>query len=425
MTLDTETQNQGPERPDVTTRPERPLFIGFVTDAETEASLRTGLAEAGLGALDIRRASIQQATAALRKTATPRILIVDVSGEEQPLSALGHLSEAVEPDVSVLVVGEQRDVDFYRQMTRGLGVREYLSKPVTRDMVVHHFLPLLGGTTQPLESVTNGRVVTVTASAGGAGASTVAVNLAWHFAADLRRHTLLLDPDLHMGRAAMMLDTQAGPGLRMALERPDRIDALFLERAARPATAKGAPERLHVLSAEEKLEERTIYTQGATPKLIEVIRRRYNLVIADTPIEPIRFYKDLLLLAHQRVIVTVPTLASLRDTLRILDLPAGPGQTRRAVVVLNRLGMPGGLSRAQVEKTLQMKVEVVIPDMPRAMTAAANLGQPAAATAGTFRTAMAELSRQVAFMRLLDSNAVGQDIAAVRKPRRSIFGRRA
>lgn len=424
MTLDTDTVASA-ERPDASTRPERPTFLGFVTDAETEAALRAGLADAGLGALDLRRSSIQAATATLRKTATPRVLVVDVSGEEQPLSALGHLSEAVEPDVSVLVVGEQRDVDFYRQMTRGLGVREYLCKPVTREMVTHHFLPLFSGNTQPLESVTNGRVVTVTSSVGGAGATTIAVNLAWHFAADLKRHTLLLDPDLHMGRAAMMLNTQAGPGLRMALERPDRIDPLFLERAARPAAAKGAPERLHVLSAEEKLEERTVYTQGATPKLIEAVRKRYNLIIADTPIEPIRFYKELLLLAHQRIIVTVPTLASLRDTLRILDLPAGPGQTRRAVVILNRLGMPGGLTRQQVEKTLQMKADVVINDIPRVMIAAANLGQPAAATNGAFRTAISEVARQAAFMRLLDSNAVSEAASKARRGRRFLFGRGA
>ncbi|MGI4947677.1 MAG: hypothetical protein ACRYHC_03145, partial [Janthinobacterium lividum] len=103
MTLDTDTLASA-ERPDASTRPERPTFLGFVTDADTEAALRAGLADAGLGVLDLRRSSIQAATATLRKTATPRVLVVDVSGEEQPLSALGHLSEAVEPDVSVLVV---------------------------------------------------------------------------------------------------------------------------------------------------------------------------------------------------------------------------------------------------------------------------------------------------------------------------------
>jgi GNAT superfamily N-acetyltransferase len=35
----------------------------------------------------------------------PRVLVVDISGEEQPLSALSELAHVVEPDVCVLVVG--------------------------------------------------------------------------------------------------------------------------------------------------------------------------------------------------------------------------------------------------------------------------------------------------------------------------------
>ena len=42
----------------------------------------------------------------------------------------------------------------------------------------------------------------------------------------------------------------------------------------------------------------------------------------------------------------------MRNTLRLLALPTGPGQVRRAVLVLNRVGQPGGLTRAQIEEAL-------------------------------------------------------------------------
>ena len=38
------------------------------------------------------------------------MLLVDISGEEQPLSALSELSHVVEPDVCVLVVGEDKQL---------------------------------------------------------------------------------------------------------------------------------------------------------------------------------------------------------------------------------------------------------------------------------------------------------------------------
>ena len=88
-----------------------------------------------------------------------------------------------------------------------------------------------------------GRAIAITGVRGGVGATTIAVNLAWHFGVTMRRHTVLLDPDTHLGATAFLLNIQPGPGLRMALEAPDRIDSLLAERAAIPAA-----DRLHVLA---------------------------------------------------------------------------------------------------------------------------------------------------------------------------------
>src|SRR3954468_9538543 len=83
-------------------RHDRPPLIGFLTDKDTEEALREGLSEATSETLDLRRGGIRSAIATMQKFATPRVLIVDISGEEQPLSALGELSHVVEPDVCVL-----------------------------------------------------------------------------------------------------------------------------------------------------------------------------------------------------------------------------------------------------------------------------------------------------------------------------------
>jgi pilus assembly protein CpaE len=101
-----------------------------------------------------------------------------------------------------------------------------------------------------------------------------------------------------------------------------------------------------------------------------------------------------------------PSLAAIRDTVRLLGLPKGPAQDQRAVVVLNRTGVPGGLSRKQVEEALKMKVDVAIPDLPRAVGNAATLGEPVMVTSTGFRHGIVEIVRQVASIRLLDA---GQD----------------
>ena len=380
-------------------RHDRPALIAFVEDSVTETALRKGLSEVAFGDLDIRRGGIKAAINALRKSATPRVLVVDVSGVDQPLSTLHDLSLVTEPDVRVLVIGETNNLDFYREVTRGLGALEYLTKPVSRDMIGRHFAPLIVGKAPALETGQGGRVVAVTGVRGGVGATTVAVNLAHHFGIVADRHTVMFDPDLHLGTAAMLLDSSAGPGLRMALENPERVDELFVERAAQPVAG-----RLHVLAGELKLAEQPGYGANAADTVLGALSRRYNFVVCDVPYRPHPLFRDLLDLAHQRVLVMEPTLVSIRDALRFLSLPPGPAQIRRPVIVLNRVGQPGGLSRKKIEEALKTKVDIAIPDMPRVAELAATLGEAVSKNRNGFRKGIVELARLTAFVRLLDAS---------------------
>jgi pilus assembly protein CpaE len=379
---------------------DRAAILAFVADAGSEAVLREALAEALPQGMEVRRGNVRTAIGVLARTPTPRTLIVDVSGEEQPLTSLGDLSEVVEPDAQVLVIGDLEDVNFYRHVTRGLGALEYLYKPLSRDMVARHFYPFIVAETHQAEGVLGGRVVTVTGVRGGVGATTIAANLAWHFGVAARRHTVLLDPDLYRGSAALLLNAKTGSGLRVALESPQRIDELFVERAAQPVA-----DRLHVLSGEERLTEAPSYAPDAAGRLLEALRRRYNFVVADVPFAPLALNRDLLELAHQRVLVLDPSLAAVRDTLRLLALPPGKSQPRRAVVVLNRAGRPGGLARREIEEALKIKPDVVIPDLPRQAGHSASMGEPLVGARGGFRAGIIALAREVAFVRLLDSSA--------------------
>lgn len=383
--------------PDEGGRHDRATCIAFVTDNTSEQALQEGLADIIPG-IDIRRGGIQAAIATLQKIGTPRVLIVDVAGTEAPLSALEALSDVVEPHVGVLVIGDFTGQNFYREVTRGIGALEYLAKPLTRGAVAQYFGPLALGRAPKGSAALGGRLITITGVRGGVGASTIAANLAWHFGVTSKRHTVLLDPDLHLGTAAFLLNVEPGRGLRTALQAPDRIDALLAERAAQPVS-----DRLHVLAGQEALDTALDQAPEAADKLMDALRRRYNFIVADVPFRPSPLYRDLLDLSHRRVLVMEPTLASVRDALRLLALKPGAGQAQRALLVLNRLGLPGGLSRRQVEDALKVKVDLHIANQPKPLGQAATLGTPAVETRGAFRDAIVELGRQIASSRLLDT----------------------
>ena len=359
------------------TRHDRPAAAAFLADAAAETAVRDGLAGL-LPGLEIRRGGIRAAITAQQAAPSPRILVVDVLGEANPTAALGQLSTVVEPDTCVLVLGESSELSTYREITRVLGAAEYLPRPLTRDLIERHFGPIVRGQAPDADMTGNAPLVTITGVRGGVGASVLAVAMARHLADVARRHTMLLDADLLRGTAALLLDIEAGEGLRTALESPERIDALLAERAARPVT-----DRLQVLAARDAADPAASYAPGACEHLMAALRRRYNVVLADTPWTPDPFGRDLLAAARHRVLVLTPTLPSLRDTQRLLALP-GVGTARvPATLVLNRANMQGGLKRAQVEEALRLPVDVAIPDLPRQVTQAVTLGQPAKSAAFT------------------------------------------
>jgi len=379
----------GPGADDASARGDRATLIGFVNDAATEATLREGLSAALQTAPDIRRANIQQAVLAFQRGAAPSALIVDVAGEEQPLAALEDLAQVVEPNVTVLVVGDRQDMDFYRRITRGLGVREYLFKPLTADMVARHFGAALTGRLDSTTVLRGGRVLAVMGTRAGVGASTIAANLAWYLGEHAKRHTVLVDPDLRTGTAALLVGVQPTPALRNAMETPGRLDELYVERGV-----QSAGPRLDVLASESPLDEPMKYTPGAAKRLIDLLQRRYNFIVIDLPVGQRQIVRELRETLHQSIVVLDPTLPAIRDTLRLLALPVGPLHVGRPLLVVNRVGAPGGLTVTQIEEALQVVPEILIPDLGRPVREAELSGKPAASVRGPMQTAITEIARR-------------------------------
>jgi pilus assembly protein CpaE len=378
---------------DAGSRTDRAPLLCFTTDAATEAALREGLADMLPVAPDIRRADIRGAITALQREATPSTLVVDVSGDAQPLAALEDLAQVVEPDVTVLVIGDRQDMDFYRRITRGLGVREYLFKPLTAEFVARHFGPAVGGRVDTGSVVRGGRVLTVMGARPGVGASTIVTNLAWYLGALANRHTLLLDADLRTGTAAMMLGVPPTTALLDGLRNPLRMDDVYISRAV-----QAVGPRLDVLASESGIAESVNYTADAMGPLLDLLQRRYNFIVIDLigrgPL--LRQIGDY---AHQGIVVLDPSLPAIRDTLRLLALATGPRQVRRPLLVLNRAGAPGGLTTAEVTDALQCKPEIVIPDIGRRAREAELAGKPIVSSRGPMYNAVAEIASRAAGVR--------------------------
>jgi pilus assembly protein CpaE len=230
----------------------------------------------------------------------------------------------------------------------------------------------------------------VTGVRGGVGATTVAVNLAVELAERRRHHTLLLDADLQGGTAGLMLGSEAEGGLRAALEHPERVDKLLVERAA-PRLG----DRLALLAAEDKLDNLPSVGAGAVRHLLDLLKTRYNCVVCDVPRLALQMHREMQEMVQQRVLVMDATLPSLRDALRQLGALNAAKLVSPPLLVLNRLGAPGTLDRKQVIAALQRPPDIIIPFLPKLMHSATTLGEPAVRKRGQFQSAIATLAHEI------------------------------
>jgi pilus assembly protein CpaE len=361
----------------------REKFVGFVSDEPSAALLRECLEGRISGDNRVHVVDFKASLEILAAMTTPEVVLVDLSGEAQPMNAVMELAEVVHEGTMVLAIGKSQNISFYRTVTKGMGIREYMSKPLSRDTVMCNLLPFIAAPPEAQATARGGRLLAMAGARGGVGATTLATNLAWYIATELRRHTTLLDGMLNTGTVGLHLDLPQSNGLSAVLETPERVDTLLVERCMQDAA-----DRLHVLAGLEPLERTVNYNHESAVKFIQTIRARYNFAVADagSRLEP--FARDLLLNAQQRIIVMDPSMISIRNLERLTGLPGGA----RTLLVLNRAGAPGGLAQSYMERSMGLRFDAVIPELPRIVPRSTQLGTPAATLRGPFRAAVAALA---------------------------------
>ncbi len=347
-------------------------FMAFVADDAHGRVIADAAREAGFRDPAVVAATGREVIRRLGEMPTPRHLVVDVSGAADPLAELAALAEVCDGGTRLVLLGEVNDVDVYRRMLAA-GVDDYLVKPVAPEVV----LSVLKGLAETPETGGEGggeaEIIAVVGACGGTGASTVAVNMAWLFAHEAGSRTALVDLDLYFGTCALALDLETGRGFREALENPERIDSLFIERAM-----VGESENLFVLATEDDLEKARSFDPEALRVLVEHLRRDFRTIVFDLPRFAAR--KQIVLFEPPVTVILVAdaSLAGMRDTRRLMSVLKADAPRANLKVVLNRVGMlkGGELSRSDFEAGAEVKVEGVVPFDDKAVAASCGAGQP-------------------------------------------------
>jgi pilus assembly protein CpaE len=316
-------------------------------------------------------------------------VIVDISGVDDPIAALEDLSRVCPADVPVAVIGESTDLAFYRTIM-DMGVLEYLAKPMTRDVVQTLLRPKLCGDTIS-DTDRGGHVVAVCGAQGGAGATSIAVNLALQLADTTKAKVVLLDLHLQGGETAVMLGLKPGPGLRIALEDPLRVDELFLERAAIVVN-----DRVRLIAADEDLTAELHITEAGMRHVIGLLRKRFNFIVVDVPVPLTPAIQSVIAISRHVLVLLEAEVTGLRNAKNLRKAVTDISGKNRVFTVLNRHNQPGGLSLDTVTRGLEFTPDILIPDLGRRMVEAINQGVPAIKRLPALRRSLAPLVREIA-----------------------------
>ena len=367
-------------------------FRAFVRDDQTRKVIDQVITELMIPNAAVHKGGVREAIRQLGEQRSPRLLVVDLTDVELPLSAMGELAEVCEPGVTVVAIGERNDVGLFRDLIKS-GVSDYLVKPVPPALLQKSLLNVLESAAQGRQSNRTGRLIAVTGSRGGVGATTLATGIAWTIAQKRRRRVALVDLDLQFGTVALALDLEPCHGLGEALEQPGRIDSLFIDRLMTQHS-----DTLFVLSGEEGITEPILPDVAALDLLIKELRNKFHYVVIDLPRQVSSVSQHILANAGNLILVTDLSLAGMRDTLRQVSAMPSVNASCQLMICANRCGeyRDGEIDRKEFEAGIGRGIDFLLPFDGRSVAAAANIGQPVAAGRSKVATGIAEITDKIA-----------------------------
>jgi len=305
----------------------------------------------------------------------PDLVVIDADAAPETLSAaIGALGRAASPPPTLLV-GGRLPAGLVRNLMR-LPRSDVLEAPFTAVDLAAAASPLIAPKVQAIPNQPS-RCWTVTGAVGGAGATTIAIEIASALAVRLPgpRRVCLIDLNLADGAAAAYLGAPSSLMLAKASQAPDRIDPSVLD-----SFTSGAPGGFDLLSADRDPHAFDTTSSDAVLRILEVACQVYDAVVVDAPRHRRAWTLDVLSGSDEFLVVselTVPALLAARSLATEIEteLPDGPPPR----VVLNRLAkrvFGPAPSMGEAEKALQRKAAGGITSDWEAAAASVNLGGP-------------------------------------------------
>ncbi|HAO35266.1 MULTISPECIES: AAA family ATPase [unclassified Hyphomonas] len=326
---------------------------------------------------------IPAAIAYMSENPTPNLLMIESSESAgQVVREIDALAEHCDETVKVMVIGAVNDIMLYRQLI-ARGVSEYLVPPFQPLQIIRSIGELFVNPDSPFV----GKQISVVGAKGGVGASTIAHNLSWALAENVKVNTTLVDLDLSFGTTALDFNQETPQTVADALLAPERADESVIERLLAKPT-----DRLSLFTAPATINQIMDIPDEAYTTVIEGVRRNVPYLVLDLPHIWSSWMLSTLIASDEVIVVCQPDLASLRNGKNMIDqLKAKRPNDHPPRLVLNMSGVP---KRPEIPvkdfaAAIGVEPDVILPFDPELFGTAANNGQMISETDPASKSAQA------------------------------------
>jgi len=268
------------------------------------------------------------------------------------------------PEIASIMVVEELSTQLLQQALRA-GVRDVVASPTDAQQLLEAVeraaetliqLPSTSGVAAAQGK--QGRMITVFSTKGGAGKSVVASNLAIVLARRNEGPVVLVDGDLQFGDIAVMMKLTPQHTIVDAVASIQRLDASLLQSLL----VKHEQSGLYVLPAPVEPAFADQVSGADMVRIVKLLQSFCAYVVIDTPahfndvvLGLLEESDDILLISG----MDIPNIKNVKlglQTLRLLNIPV-----TKLKLVLNRSNSKVKLDIGEVERTLQMKADALIP----------------------------------------------------------------
>ena len=305
------------------------------------------------------------------RTRPPEFMIIDIGEKERDaLPDIDNLAEHCEANVNVVVIGSVNNIQFYREL-KTRGIIEYYPRPVQASDISATFVGLQHKTRSASQQ---GKVIASMSAASGDGSSTLAMNLAYCFAADHKQPTVLVDMDYQFGLIAKTLDLTAPFGTRELFEHPDRgLDDLLVQRMLLKYE-----DNLSIISSPNELRIMPSIRPEIIQDMLHILKGRYKYVVVELPHIWTDWTAAILKNSDHIMLVGQLWLRSLTHATRMLTAWQAAGIDRSKVqLIINRSGakFKEAISTEEFERICNQKIEAHLNNDIKAVVNVENLGK--------------------------------------------------